>query len=135
MLRTSWHEGEIKLMLSLGCHEYRRVTLVEDWVVAPESRQLVPGRVAECETLPVENSWLVEPAGKFQGNHPLMMGRTLCNDYQVHKTIPVEVYNPGSEPVTLRRDTWLGVMSPSQMVPGVQPLETVGEVEKPVAVR
>ena len=64
-----------------------------------------------------------------------MMGRTLCNDYQVHKTISVEVYNPGGEPVTLRRDTWLGVMSPSKMIPGVQPLETVGEVEKPVAVR
>ena len=64
---------------------------MEDWIVAPESRQLVPGKVTGFETLPVENSWLVEPAARFQGNQSLMIGRSLCSNEQAHATIPIEV--------------------------------------------
>ena len=97
----------------------RRVELQKDWVIQPQSRQLVPGKLAEG-TLTVPQQWLIEPTKKLTERHSVLVGRSLCQESQMKGVIPVEINNPLDEPVHLFKRTTLALASPIQELTDVR---------------
>lgn len=102
----------------------RRIQLAESWVIPPNTRQLVPGAVKSSQSDTNEQTWLVEPPRTVRPERPVIIGRTLCTNEQCERNvIPVEVTNFTSEPVHLYRNTTLGLLSPTDLIPGLKPLQ------------
>ena len=114
----------------------RRITLANDWFIPPNSRTLVPGSVKDLKPLDSEQDalWLVEPTTKPREECPILVSRSLCKTDQVGSQIPVEVYNPTSEPMQLYRSTTIGLLQQVELAPGVKPID-VTPGNAPVEVR
>ena len=109
-----------------GTNTCRRIALAQDWVIQERSRTLIPGKVQNAETLFANGeTWLVEPMSRLTENHQILICKSLCTDAQVHKTVPVEVYNPGDEPIRLRRSTCIGKIFPSVVITESEPIPVV----------
>lgn len=90
----------------------RRITVQRTWVVRAQSRQLVPGGIASHSVSNKDaHTWVVEPTSQHIAGKPLLVGRSLCSGHQVGRTIPVEVYNPTEENVTLYKGTTLALLT------------------------
>ena len=72
-----------------------------------------------------------EPSHLVAQKDPVLVARTLCQQSQAQKTIPVRVYNPTDESVQLFAKTTLGILTPTQELTGVQ-LETASVIPKQV---
>ena len=113
----------------------RRVVLQKDWVLQPNSRQIVAGQVQKVGEQSSQ-IWIVEPAKLLSQKHSVLVAKSLCQHGQVLKTVPVEIYNPTDEAVQLFKNTTLGVMSPLDEILEVQigtsqeTSRTIGQVKK-----
>ena len=110
----------------------RRISLQHSVVVAPHSRQILPGKVNFKGGLQPDPLWVIEPAHTFAEKTKILAAQSVCSHEQVCTGIPVEVYNPGDEPVQLLKDTTLGLISPARLESGVEPLR-VDKVSQPVS--
>ena len=59
----------------------RRLVLERDWIVQPESRQLVPGKAVGVDRR-VPHNWLVEPSRLMAQRQSVLIARTLCQQTQ-----------------------------------------------------
>ena len=109
----------------------RRISLQQSVIVAPHSRQILPGKINFKGGLVPDSLWLVEPAQTFSERTKTLAAHSICNHSQICNEIPVEVYNPGEEPVQILKDTTIGLISPARLEPGVEPLR-VDKVKQPV---
>ena len=100
-------------------YRVRRVTLQKDWVVQPQSRQLVAGRACGSVKDGPEH-WILEPSRLITQQKAVLVAKSLCQQKQVGGVIPVEIYNPSEEPVHLYKCTTLGLLSPVEKVTEVQ---------------
>ena len=105
----------------------RRITLNSGVLVAPMCRHIVWGSV---KTNPAfdgnDSNWLVEPCRMVREDRPIMVSRSLCTDKQCSDgIIPIEVMNLSNEPVQLFSQTTIGLLSPSEFIPGIKPISTM----------
>ena len=100
-------------------------------VVAPHSPQILPGKVNFKGGLQPDMLWIIEPAHTFAERTKILAAQSICSHEQVCTGIPIEVYNPGDEPVQILKDTTLGLISPVGLESRVEPLR-VDKVKKTV---
>ena len=110
----------------------RRISLQQSVVVALHSRQILPGKVNFKGGLQPDPLWVIEPAHTFAERTKILAAQSVCSHEQVCTGIPIEVYNPGDEPVQILKDTTLGLISPARFESGVEPLR-VDKVKKTVS--
>ena len=102
----------------------RRILLKNLEIIPPASRTIVWCRVKANPDLDHSSPmWLVEPCRMVKEDRPILVGRSLCDDKQcTGGKIPIEVLNMSPEPVELFMNTTMGLLSPSETMPGVNPI-------------
>ena len=80
------------------------------------------GRVNFKGNLSPDPIWIIEPAQTFAVRTMSSAMQSICSHKQVTQVVPIEIYNPRDEPVQIMKDTTLGLISPTGLEAGLEPL-------------